>query len=63
MSGHRQDRFHCDQVGDQEEANLEGVAAEDVAHGEAVIAQTNGADSRADLGQRGRYEQAPLRRR
>src|SRR6266545_3233918 len=48
----RQHRRAGDQVCGQEEAHLERVAAEDVAHGELVVSEPHGLDARADLRQR-----------
>ena len=49
-----QDGLPGDEVGDKEEADLERVAAEDVAHRERVVAERDRRDAGRDLGQRAR---------
>src|SRR5205809_7797664 len=54
-AGARQHRRPGDQIRDQEEADLKRVATEDVPERERVVAEANGRDAGADLGQsRGR---------
>src|SRR5579864_3629316 len=47
----REDGLPCDEVGDEKEHHLEGVATEDVCDRELVVAETDGGEAGADLGQ------------